>query len=107
MDTGTDIAAMDSMERMNRSAWKNFERELQSLEDYLASKNHTLLSASEFFMQEASATGKSNVDRELAGRKIAELYRFREFLSQQYSIRESGNQDTALSPSRLRRLARV
>jgi hypothetical protein len=106
MDSSSDSAAMQAMDRMNSAAWKSFDRELKSLEDYLASKNHTLSTAVDFLMEKAAGTGKA-IDRETVGRRIAELYRLREFLSQQYSANDRQAADSPLAPTRLRRLARA
>jgi hypothetical protein len=94
-------------ETLNRSAWQNFEREVQSLEDLLASQNHTLESFASKVFENSTGNPELDARRERAGKKIAELYRLREFLRTQFGQDTPKSSGQYLSPNKFRRLARV
>ena len=103
----SESTPLETNEKLNRSAWQSFEREVQSLEDLLASQNHTLESFASKVLE--NSTGNSDLDakREQAGKKIAELYRLREFLRAQFGEDATSSSGSMMNPNKFRRLARV
>ena len=98
---------LEANQKLNRSAWQNFEREVQSLEDLLASQNHTLESFASKVFENPTGNPELDAQRDQAGKKIAELYRLREFLRTQFGQEPSQSSGQYFNPNKFRRLARV
>ena len=99
-------SADESLTRLLHSSEESFFSQLKTLEDFLASHNHTLESALQLAF---SNKDKDSVIEEKAdeiSRRARELYQYRDFLLDQRHQSEQPIQ-TNLSPIRMRRLARV
>lgn len=105
--TQSESNSLETNEKLNRSAWQNFEREVQSLEDLLASQNHTLESFASKVFENPTGNPELDAQREQAGKKIAELYRLREFLRTQFGEDATTSSGSLMNPNKFRRLARV
>jgi hypothetical protein len=99
--------SVETNEKLNRSAWQNFEREVQSLEDLLASQNYTLESFISKLSENTNGNPELDAKREQAGKKIGELYRLREFLRAQFGEASSTSSGSIMNPNKFRRLARA
>jgi len=95
-----------SLTRLSHANQDSFLAQLQSLEDFLASNNHTFESAMSLVFEKMEKIPEVEVKAKDFSRKIRELYQFRDFLIKQRAERNSEG-STAASPIKLRRLARV
>jgi hypothetical protein len=101
------VASSDtSLTRLSHANQDSFLAQLQSLEDFLSSNNHTFESAMSLLFKNMEKTPETEAKAKDFSRKIRELYQFRDFLIKQ---RDERNTDSpvASSPIKLRRLARV
>lgn len=95
-----------SLTRLSHANQDSFLAQLQSLEDFLSSNNHTFESAMSLLFENMEKPPETDAKVKDFSRKIREVYQLRDFLSKQ---RDERNPDSpvASSPIKLRRLARV
>lgn len=100
------LASDESLARLARSGEESFFSQLKTLEDFLASQNHTLESALQLLYSNPKNDPNIAQKAEEMSRRTRDLYQFRDFLKSQNG--DSGQLfQASLAPSRMRRLARV
>lgn len=99
-------SADESLTRLLRSSEDSFFSQLKTLEDFLASHNHTLESALQLVFSNKDKDPLIEEKAQEISRRARELYQYRDFLLDQRHQNEQPIQ-TNLAPMRMRRLARV
>jgi flagellar basal body-associated protein FliL len=100
------LSADESLARLARANEESFFTQLKTLEDFLASHDHTLESAIQLLYSNKHNDPAIEAKAQEISRRIRELYQFRDFLTSQHDPSQAQIQ-TNLAPLRLRRLARV
>jgi hypothetical protein len=102
----TPQALDESLLRLSHANEESFFSQLKSLEDFLASNNHTLESALAFVFENKTEDPVVEAKAQDISRRTRELYQYRDFLISQRN-NSAPEAKTNLAPSRMRRLARV
>jgi hypothetical protein len=95
-----------SLIRLSYANQDSLLAQLQSLEDFLSSNNHTFESAMSLLFENMEKTPETEVKAKDFSQKIRELYQLRDFLIKERAQRNVED-SPVVSPMKLRRLARV